>query len=77
MELLISSCYYIVPHSLIVRIVADDPAARCQLGVKFGCTVSEACRMLHVAKSLNLKVVGVRLVIQGVWSVLAYGSDDY
>ena len=45
---------------LVVRIKADDPHAKLQLGIKFGCTVSEACQMLNVAMSLNLNVVGVR-----------------
>lgn len=44
----------------MVRICADDPNAICQLGAKFGCTVSEACDMLHTAQCLALKVVGVR-----------------
>jgi ornithine decarboxylase len=44
---------------LIVRICADDPNAICQLGAKFGCSVSEAYEMLHIAKELHLDVVGV------------------
>ncbi|XP_011405033.2 PREDICTED: ornithine decarboxylase-like [Amphimedon queenslandica] len=44
---------------LVVRICADDPTARCQLGVKFGCSVTDACSMLHVAKHLQLQVIGV------------------
>lgn len=50
------SCHY----RLVVRICADDVTAKCQLGIKFGCSVSEACSMLHVASYLGLNVVGVR-----------------
>ena len=61
-------CYFLIQpfnnmfDRLVVRIKADDPHAKLQLGIKFGCTVSEACQMLNVAMSLNLNVVGVRLV---------------
>ena len=45
---------------LLVRIRADDPAAVCQLGIKFGCSVEEAFQLLHVASGLDLDIVGVR-----------------
>ena len=54
----------LIIHSLLVRIKADDPHAVCQLGAKFGCSVYEACRMLHIAYMLGLKVVGVRYVVR-------------
>lgn len=47
---------------LVLRIRSDDPQAVCQLGIKFGCSVTEGCRLLEVAKELGLDVVGVRLV---------------
>ena len=51
---------------LVVRIRADDPKAVCNLGCKFGATVSEACHLLDTAKGMSLNVVGVRLVV-GEW----------
>ena len=47
---------------LLVRIRADDPAAVCQLGIKFGCSVAEAFQLLHVAAGLGLDIIGVRWV---------------
>ena len=44
----------------MVRIRADDPNAKIPLGVKFGCSVPEACDMLNVAKKMSLNVIGVR-----------------
>ena len=45
---------------LVVRIRADDPNAIVQLGVKFGCSVPEACDMLNMARKMQLTVIGVR-----------------
>lgn len=44
---------------LLLRIRADDPHARCQLGNKYGAEISETARLLHTARALNLSVVGV------------------
>mmetsp|Transcript_26356 Transcript_26356/g.78254 ORF Transcript_26356/g.78254 Transcript_26356/m.78254 type:complete len:510 (-) Transcript_26356:202-1731(-) len=44
---------------LVLRIRADDPAARVPLGLKYGAEVSEAPTLLRVAKELGLNVVGV------------------
>ena len=45
---------------LVVRIRADDPNAIVKLGVKFGCSVAEACDMLNIARKMQLAVIGVR-----------------
>nr|XP_006816280.1 PREDICTED: probable ornithine decarboxylase-like [Saccoglossus kowalevskii] len=44
---------------LVIRIKADDPSALVNLGIKFGCDVKHTIHLLHVAKKLNLSVVGV------------------
>lgn len=44
---------------LVLRIRADDPTAVCQLGAKFGCTVSVGRTLLNTAAQLQLSVVGV------------------
>ncbi|CAN8002040.1 unnamed protein product, partial [Ixodes hexagonus] len=44
---------------LVLRIRVDDSGSVCQLGLKFGCEVSDAQHLLAVAKSLGLSVVGV------------------
>lgn len=44
---------------MILRILADDPSAVCQFGIKFGCPTSETLQILQSAKSLNVNVVGV------------------
>ena len=49
-----------LPHRLVLRIRADDPNAVCQLGVKFGCSLSDGKELLNTAKELGLNVVGVR-----------------
>lgn len=45
---------------LVLRIRADDPAAICQLGIKFGCSVADGYQLLSTARELELEVVGVR-----------------
>ena len=45
---------------LVLRIRADDPNAVCQLGVKFGCSLSDGRELLNTAKDLGLNVVGIR-----------------
>ena len=47
-------------HRLVLRIRADDPAAICQLGIKFGCSVADGYQLLSTARDLGLEVVGVR-----------------
>ena len=49
------SCY-----RLVLRIRADDPNAVCQLGIKFGCSLSDGRELLNTAKDLGLNVVGIR-----------------
>lgn len=44
---------------LVLRIRVDDSGSVCQLGLKFGCEVSNARTLLLVAKQLGLNVVGV------------------
>lgn len=44
---------------LVFRMRADDPDARVPLGLKYGAEVSEAPRLLRLAKQLGLQVVGV------------------
>lgn len=44
---------------LVLRIRVDDSGSVCQLGLKFGCEVSDAEHLLAVAKSLGLSIVGV------------------
>jgi len=43
----------------VLRIRADDPEARVPLGLKYGCELAEAHRLLGVARGLGLRVVGV------------------
>lgn len=45
---------------LVIRIRCDAEVAQCNLGMKFGCdALSEAPRLLRLARSLDLAVVGV------------------
>ncbi|KAJ9592498.1 hypothetical protein L9F63_015815 [Diploptera punctata] len=45
---------------LVIRIRADAAVAQCQLGMKFGCDANtEAPRLLKLARSLDLDVIGV------------------
>jgi len=44
---------------MILRILADDPTAVCNLGIKFGCAPRDTHALLQAAKSLNVNVVGV------------------
>lgn len=44
---------------LILRIRADDPDARCQLGNKYGAESEEIHSLLQAAKDLQLTVVGI------------------
>ena len=44
---------------LLLRIRADDPAARCQLGNKYGAELASVPRLLDVARDLGLPLRGV------------------
>jgi len=44
---------------LVLRIRADDPNARCQLGNKFGAGPQDVLPLLRLAKELGLNVIGV------------------
>ena len=46
---------------LFLRIRADDPSARCNLGVKYGAEEHEWDVLLFTARTLGLEVVGVSL----------------
>ncbi|DBA97123.1 TPA: Mitochondrial 2-oxoadipate and 2-oxoglutarate transporter, variant 2 [Trebouxia sp. C0004] len=43
----------------LLRIRADDPQARCQLGNKYGALMEDCAGLLATAQQLNIKVVGV------------------
>lgn len=45
--------------ALLLRIRADDPNARCQLGNKYGAELEDVPRLLALARDLNLAVRGV------------------
>lgn len=45
--------------NLVLRIRADDPDARCQLGNKYGAELEEVPGLLSLADKLNLRVVGI------------------
>lgn len=45
--------------ALLLRIRADDPSARCQLGNKYGAEPADAPRLLAAARELGLAVCGV------------------
>lgn len=48
------------PYSdLILRIKVDDSQSMCQFGCKFGANIDDVKRILEIAKTLSLKVVGV------------------
>lgn len=44
---------------LFLRIRADDPSARCNLGVKYGAEEHEWDPLLCVARTLNLEITGI------------------
>eukprot|EP00210_Caulerpa_lentillifera_P005503 g5262.t1 len=50
--------YYPICNALI-RIRADDPEARCHLGNKYGAELQSVSALLHTAKQLGIKVIGV------------------
>ena len=55
----------------VLRIRADDPDARVQLGLKYGAEVAEAESLLLTAMALGLKVVGVSFHVGSGCSNLA------
>lgn len=45
---------------MVIRIRCDAKIAQCQLGMKFGCDpITEAPKLLRLARSLEMDVVGV------------------
>jgi len=45
---------------MVLRIMASDQTAQCQLSAKYGCEpVDEAARLLQRAKELNIRIVGI------------------
>lgn len=45
---------------LILRIRSDAAIVQCPLGIKYGCNiVTEAPALLHVARNLNLDIIGI------------------
>lgn len=67
---------YINPSAkLVLRILADDPTAICNLGLKFGAEVDFAPYLLSLAKKLDLAVVGVSFHVgSGAQSADAYAQ---
>ena len=55
---------------LVLRIRADDPAARCNLGDKYGAEEDEIEPLLCAAKALNLNVCGISFHGASVLSLL-------
>jgi len=45
--------------NLILRIKVDDAGSRCRFGCKFGCEVSDVRRILDIAKTLQINIVGI------------------
>jgi len=50
---------YYPEAALVLRIRADDPNARCQLGNKFGAGPQDVLPLLRLAKELGLNVIGI------------------
>jgi len=58
---------------LVLRIVPGNFKAQCNLGIKFGCHVSEINRLLEKAKELELDVIGVSFHVgSGCHEIEAY-----
>jgi len=47
------------PLQLVLRIRADDPSARCNLGAKYGAEEHEWDLLLFTARTLGLEVIGI------------------
>lgn len=54
---------------------ADDPEARVPLGLKYGADPGEASRLLSVAKTLGMNVVGVSFHVGSACKNLAAYSS--
>jgi diaminopimelate decarboxylase len=60
---------------VVLRILADDSASVCRLGLKFGAPLSEVRHLLTVARDLGLAVAGVSYHVgSGNGSVQAFGD---
>lgn len=44
---------------LVLRILTDDSNSLCQLGLKFGASLEITCRLLRLARELDLNVIGI------------------
>ncbi|KAJ2719529.1 Ornithine decarboxylase [Coemansia sp. Benny D115] len=59
----------------VLRILADDSASLCRLGMKFGAAPESAEGLLRVARDLGVRVVGVSFHVgSGCFSELAYAD---
>jgi ornithine decarboxylase len=48
------------PHArLVLRILTDDSKSKCRFGVKFGASLDVVPMLLHTAKELRLKIIGI------------------
>jgi ornithine decarboxylase len=45
--------------NLILRIKVDDTGSKCRFGCKFGCDTTDAKRILEIARTLEIKIVGI------------------
>lgn len=53
--------FLLVWYRLVLRILPpDDPEDIVHMGIKFGSTVANGKRLLDLAKSLELDVIGIR-----------------
>lgn len=58
---------------LYLRILADDPGAKCRLGLKYGASLSESRRLLELAAEYGLDVCGVSFHVgSGASDALVY-----
>lgn len=53
----IKSCF--PTAELVLRILTDDSASLCRLSAKYGASLDDAEKLLHLAKELDLNVIGV------------------
>jgi len=60
---------------LLLRLTTDDKASICRFSKKFGCPVDEAPKLLEIAHSLGLNVVGVSFHVgSGCGDAAAYAT---
>ena len=50
---------YYPDAELVLRILTDDSGSLCRLSAKYGASLNTASRLLHLAKDLDLNVIGV------------------